>query len=191
LFQIIFAHIFSWNNAFLRILSKRRTGRGRSISEAMTPYHGEEEVVESAEGGRQVRDAGGLCGLLKGRVYTGNASSFQQEVLEGGGGEAGPCEEWPPPAEESGSEEQYPSSSRRGGPAGRQMVKDLLNLQRLGPLDWAGEAKPSLREGPVKLKEGQAIGPDKIPQDSAKGVCLSCWRGEDLGKIPSLGVEEM
>ncbi len=42
----------------------------------------------------------------------------------------------------------------------------------------------------MKLKEGQpsqAIGPDKIPQDSAKGGCLSCSKGEDLGKIPSVG----
>ncbi len=52
MFKIIFAHIFSWNNAFLRILSKRRaarTSRGRSISEAMKPFHGEEVVVESLE----------------------------------------------------------------------------------------------------------------------------------------------
>ncbi len=42
----------------------------------------------------------------------------------------------------------------------------------------------------MKLREGQpshAMGPDKIPKDSAKGGGRRCWKGEDLGKIPSLG----
>ncbi len=69
-------------------------------------------------------------------------------------------------------------------------MEDLPYQQRLGPLDWAGEAKPSLREGPMELKEGQpghAMGPDKIFQDSAKGGGRRSWKGNDLGKIPSLG----
>jgi hypothetical protein len=31
--------------------------------------------------------------------------------------------------------------------------------------------------------------PVKIPQDSAKGGGRSCWKGKDLGKIQSLGVD--
>jgi hypothetical protein len=139
-------------------------------------------------------DAGGLGGLQEGRVHTGEVRSLQQEVLEGyklrgrlASEGNGPLWQRNP----SLKSRTHPVGEVEGRPAaGRQLVEDLLNQQGLGPLDWAGEAKPSLREGPMELREGQpsqAMGPDKIPQDSAKRGCCSCWKRYDLGKVPSLG----